>query len=43
LLELPDETVVYKSLGRAFVMAPKVEVQAEMKVSWMFRRAVDGT
>lgn len=31
LVELPDETVVYKSLGRAFVYAPKPQVQTEMK------------
>ena len=33
LLELPDETVVYKALGRAFVMAPKTQVQSEMKAT----------
>mmetsp|Transcript_19131 Transcript_19131/g.36612 ORF Transcript_19131/g.36612 Transcript_19131/m.36612 type:complete len:126 (+) Transcript_19131:92-469(+) len=31
LVELPDDTVVYKSLGRAFVFAPKPQVQDEMK------------
>jgi len=30
LSELPDDTVVYKSLGRAFVYAPKPKLQEEM-------------
>lgn len=33
LAELPDDTVVYKSLGRAFVFAPKPKLQEEMSSS----------
>mmetsp|Transcript_18767 Transcript_18767/g.31528 ORF Transcript_18767/g.31528 Transcript_18767/m.31528 type:complete len:128 (-) Transcript_18767:274-657(-) len=33
LAELPDETVVYKSIGRAFLYAPKPELQDFMKNS----------
>mmetsp|Transcript_17034 Transcript_17034/g.23519 ORF Transcript_17034/g.23519 Transcript_17034/m.23519 type:complete len:128 (-) Transcript_17034:261-644(-) len=31
LQELPDETVVYKALGRGFVLAPKIQIQEAMK------------